>query len=83
MKMVCRLTRRGYPVVFGLIVLATLVSGRQIVLSTELLFAVLTFEREEIDETTVFSAALMPDSQENAVICRHFRVFPSESEREY
>ena len=46
-----------------LIVLATVVRSGKIVLATELLFAVLAFERQEVDEIAVLSGTLVSNGE--------------------
>ena len=47
-----------------LIVLATVVRSGKVVLATELLFAVLAFERQEVDEIAVLSGTLVSNGEE-------------------
>ena len=47
-----------------LVVLATLVGSGEVMLATELLFAMVTFERQEIDEVAVLGGALVSNGEE-------------------
>lgn len=49
---------------FELIILGTVVRGRSPVLAAELLFAMLTFVRQKVDEVAVLSGTLMSDCEE-------------------
>jgi hypothetical protein len=68
------LTRWGHTIVLKFIVLVTLVGCGKIMLATELLLAMLTFERQEIDEAAVLSGALVSNGEESSRRfggCRH------------
>ena len=49
---------------FALVVFIALVRGGQIMLATELLVAMLAFERQEIDEVAVLSGTLVSNCEE-------------------
>ena len=46
------------------VILLTFVGGGKIMFATELVFAVLTLERQEIDEVAVLSGALVSNGEE-------------------
>lgn len=48
----------------ALVILLTFVGGRKVMLATELVFAMLTLERQEIDEVAVLSRALVSNGEE-------------------
>ena len=48
------------------IILVALVGSGEVVLATELLFAMLAFKGEEIDEAAVLSGALVPNCEESS-----------------
>lgn len=52
------------------VILVALVGSGEVMLATELLFAMLAFEREEIDEAAVLSGALVANCEESS---RRFR----------
>jgi hypothetical protein len=57
-----------------LIVVGTFVGSGKVVLAAELLFAVLAFERQEIDEAAVLSGTLVSDGEESSRrfgVCGH------------
>jgi len=47
------------------VILVAFVGGGEVMFATEPLFAMLTFERQEIDEVTVFSGALVSNGEES------------------
>ena len=49
------LTGWGNTIMLALVILLALVGGRKVMLATELVFAMLTFERQEIDKVAVLS----------------------------
>ena len=64
------LTRWGHTIVFEFIILGTVVGGRNPVLAAKLLFTMLTFVRQKVDEVAVLSGALVSDREEPS---RRFR----------
>ena len=65
-------TRGGHTIMLELIVLGALVGSGKIVLATELVFAVLAFERQEIDEVTELSGTLVSYGEESGFVgCSH------------
>jgi len=52
------------------VILVALVGSGEVVLATELVFTMLAFKREEINEVAVLSGALVPDCEESS---RRFR----------
>ena len=48
------------------VVLAALVGGGEVMLATEVLFAVLAFEGQEIDEAAVLGGALVSNGEESS-----------------
>jgi len=56
--------------VLAFVILVALVGSGEVMLATELLFAMLAFEREEINEATVLSGALVANCEESS---RRFR----------
>jgi hypothetical protein len=57
--------------VLGLIILPAVVGSRCVMLPAKLEFTVLTFERQKIDKTAIFSRALVSDRKEHFGISRH------------
>ena len=57
------LTRWCHTIMLTFVILVALVGSREVMLATELLFAMLTFEGQEIDETAVLSGALVSDCE--------------------
>lgn len=62
------LTGRGYPVVFGLIIVLASVLVWTEVVPTEGLVAVLTFEGEKVDQTAEGRGALLSNGKEFSVV---------------
>jgi hypothetical protein len=56
--------------VLEFIILVATVRGRKPMLVAELLFAMLAFERQEIDEAAVLSGTLMANREESGRRCR-------------
>ena len=59
------LTGRCHTIVFTFVILGAVVGSREVMLATELLLAMLAFEREEIDKVAVLGRTLVPDCEES------------------
>lgn len=59
------LTGRCYTIVFTFVILVAVMRSGEVMLATELLVAMLAFEREEVDEAAVLGGTLVPDCEES------------------
>jgi hypothetical protein len=65
------LTRWRHTIVLVFVILVALVGGGKVMFATEIVFAMLAFEGQEIDEVAVLSGALVPDGEECSRVCGH------------
>lgn len=63
-------TRRGNAIVLEFVILVAAMRSRKLMLAAEILFAMLAFKRQEIDEAAVLSGTLVSDREESGRRCR-------------